>query len=246
MFLKHIDTGARIARADPNAILVFSGGQTNKSAGPLSEGQSYWHLAVALNALIPDASGDTLDDRMITEEYARDSYENLLFSIARFYEYTGNYPTSITIVGHAFKQQRFEELHRAAIDYPASQFHYVGINPASLADNPEFVRVTKAEEQNAVIPFKSDPHGCSNTILVAKRKSRNPFRRSHPYSMSNPQLYRLLTICGGQKALGPQEMPLPWTEKSPTKSSTASEVADEDLPVVSSEPTKENSDTTGK
>ena len=31
-----------------------------------------------------------------------DSYQNVLFSLARFRELTGAYPTHITVVGHAF------------------------------------------------------------------------------------------------------------------------------------------------
>jgi hypothetical protein len=52
-----------------------------------------------------------------TEEHARDSFENLLFSICRFYELTGNYPESITVVGFEFKKERFIKVHRAAARY---------------------------------------------------------------------------------------------------------------------------------
>lgn len=126
-FLKHIRVAARIARKDPNAVLVFSGGQTQQFAGPYSESQSYWALAASVlhEYDVPDLSfnddksdstqdknkvsggrnyGDHLVNRMIVEEYATDSYENLLFSIARFHEYTGNYPELVTVVGLDFKR----------------------------------------------------------------------------------------------------------------------------------------------
>lgn len=59
-----------------------------------------------------------MKERMITEEYARDSHENLIFSICRFSEMTGNYPDQITVVGFEFKRKRFEDIHRYSISYP--------------------------------------------------------------------------------------------------------------------------------
>lgn len=62
-----------------------------------------------------------MTDRMVTEEFARDSHENLLFSICRFSEMTGNYPSKITVVGFEFKRQRFQDIHRYSIGYPVEQ-----------------------------------------------------------------------------------------------------------------------------
>jgi len=47
----------------------------------------------------------------MTEDAALDSYQNVLFSLARFRELTGAYPVHITVVGHAFKCRRFKQLH---------------------------------------------------------------------------------------------------------------------------------------
>lgn len=58
---------------------------------------------------------------MTTEEFARDSYENLLFSICRFHEYTGNYPRNITVVSFEFKRKRFIEFHRYALKFPSER-----------------------------------------------------------------------------------------------------------------------------
>lgn len=46
-FLDHIRIGIETAAADPNALLLFSGGQTRQAAGPRSEGLSYWMVAEA-------------------------------------------------------------------------------------------------------------------------------------------------------------------------------------------------------
>lgn len=67
--------------------------------------------------------------RATTEDHALDSFQNLLFSIARFREYTGRYPTKITVVGYEFKRSRFTNLHRAAIRWPRDRFYYIGVDP---------------------------------------------------------------------------------------------------------------------
>lgn len=46
-FLDHIRLGIETASKDPSALLLFSGGQTRKAAGPRSEGLSYWLVAEA-------------------------------------------------------------------------------------------------------------------------------------------------------------------------------------------------------
>jgi hypothetical protein len=58
-----------------------------------------------------------------------DSYQNLLFSIARFREFTGYFPSKITVVGYEFKQPRFTELHREALRWPKKKFDYTGVDP---------------------------------------------------------------------------------------------------------------------
>jgi len=37
-------------------------------------------------------------DRVTTEDYAMDSFQNVLFSIARFKEFTNHYPTSSKVL----------------------------------------------------------------------------------------------------------------------------------------------------
>ena len=120
-FLNHIKAGVQLSIHDTSSLLVFSGGQTRESAGPISEAQSYWELAST------NISPHNFD-RMTTEEFGRDSYENVLFSVCRFYEVAGNYPAKITVIGHEFKRERFIEVHREAIKFPRERyifFHYI-------------------------------------------------------------------------------------------------------------------------
>jgi hypothetical protein len=71
------------------------------------------------------------------EDAALDSFQNVLFSIARFRELTGRYPARITVVGHDFKRRRFEDLHRLAIRWPKPRFTYEGVPLGSEADERE-------------------------------------------------------------------------------------------------------------
>ena len=88
-------------------------------------------IAIALG-LFPETSSAELSTfrRSTTEDYALDSFQNLLFSMARFREVTGHFPTRITVVGYAFKQKRFDELHRLALRWPRElrAWRYVGID----------------------------------------------------------------------------------------------------------------------
>ncbi|CAJ0626845.1 20500_t:CDS:2 [Entrophospora sp. SA101] len=133
-FMKHIERGLELLGKNNESLLIFSGGQTRFTAGPKTESQSYW-------------------------EYAKDSYENLIFSICRFYEFTGNYPNKITIIGFKFKSTRFINLHRLAIKFPLERFNYIGIDP-----------------ENNLLDSEADLYGCHDK-LQKKKLLRNPFRR---------------------------------------------------------------------
>ena len=80
----------------------------------------------------PSTTAPTL--RATTENYALDSYQNLVFSVARFHEYTGRWPSRITVVGYEMKRRRFTELHRAALRWPVEKFDYVGIDAEGDTD----------------------------------------------------------------------------------------------------------------
>jgi len=161
-------------------------------------------LAIS-SGILPSASSSV---RATTEDYALDSFQNLLFSIARFHEYTGHYPEQITIVGYEFKRRRFEELHRAALRWPRTRFHYIGID----AEGDEKIKAQEGERLNGYLPYTLDTYGCHD-LLLSKRRSRNPFTRFHSYYTSAPELAVLFDWCPGPSK-GDQttifDGPLPW------------------------------------
>ena len=137
--------------------------------------------------------------RAYTEEHARDSYENLLFSLCRFHELTGAWPRNVTVVGYEFKRRRFEELHRAAVAFPASRFAYVG--------TPAATPRAEQGEATAAAAFREDPYGCG-PALRAKRHLRDPFARGVPYVARCAAAAPLLRHCGPHPFRGA----LPWQD----------------------------------
>lgn len=194
-FVEAMRAGVREAAHNDAALLLFSGGQTRTDAGPLSEGQSYWMVSNAFGWF----GEDVVRARSATEEFARDSYENLLFSVCRFHELTGAFPRNITVVSYDFKRRRFEDVHRKAIAFPKARFTFVGTPPAG--------DVTKAQEGEAktVDAFGHDPYGCHGD-LRKKRHSRDPFSNGVPYHARCAALKGLLAHCGPRQYLGR----LPW------------------------------------
>ncbi len=147
-YLEHIVRGVELASRDPQSLLIFSGGQTRLQAGPRSEALGYWLLADQWLHW----KGTEVFLRATTEEFARDSFENLLFAICRFMECTSEYPRTIKVVGWKFKEQRFQ-LHRQTLQLSASRFEYSGVN------DPADLEAALQGEKMALSLFSADPFG---------------------------------------------------------------------------------------
>lgn len=200
-FLKHIEKGVEIAANDTSALLMFSGGQTRMGVGPRSEGFTYWMAAEAANWYGYQTSN--VRNRSLAEEYARDSLENLLFSICRFKQVVGQYPNKIKVVSFEFKRVRFVDVHRRAVRFPANSFEFFGIDPEGAR------KLTAGEMSQAMGPFANDPYGCYTSVLSRKKEIRNPYLRYHPYPQGCPELASLFQYCGR----GVYGGPLPWDKK---------------------------------
>eukprot|EP01038_Epipyxis_sp_PR26KG_P005874 gene5874-8101_t len=196
----HIKKGIELMKTDPNALLLFSGGETRRDVGPISEAASYYFLAEDKKWM----SGDLITNRVFLEEYARDSFENLMFSVCRFREITGKYPQKITVIGFDFKSSRFTNLHRKAIAYPSNNFTYIGIKSTHPNFNQD--RAVRGE-QDSLESFRKDLYGCIDPTLYSKRDIRNPFKRTVPYPLACPEMKELLKWCGPE--LIPNKY-IPW------------------------------------
>lgn len=202
--VKHIQLGVELTANDSTALLLFSGGQTRGGTGPRSEGFTYWTIANTANWYHYGHTG--VHNRSFAEEYARDSFENILFSICRFHQITGNYPRVIKIVGFEFKRTRFVTLHRRALRFPLHRFQYFGIDPEDVGG----MHGPVAHERSAAMgPFSADPYGCNTASLNDKRERRNPYLRYHPYPQGCPELSQLFQHC--KRSIF--RWPLPWDQR---------------------------------
>lgn len=176
-YLEHIRRGVELLAAQPLALLIFSGGYTRAEAGTRwSEAATYAAIARHFRWWRRGA-GDAiaaLEARVALEDDSRDSFENLLFSVARFQQITGCYPRHVTMVSWAFKQERFDR-HRAAIRFPAAQFHFEGVN------QPDDLQTALAGERATLELFRQHPYGNAGP-LAAKRAARNPLGRVHNFA----------------------------------------------------------------
>ncbi|ROV90523.1 hypothetical protein VPNG_10052 [Cytospora leucostoma] len=181
-YAAHVKAGVKALSEDDRAMLVFSGAPTVPSIR-LSEGRSYATLAAANNYwnLLGPASSATstsskspsdlpllnipLHPRILVEERALDSYQNILFSIIHFWRSTSHWPSHLTIVSHQFKRRRLTEAHCTALSFPLDHVRFIGINPPGV---PEIV----GREEDAVAEWIADPQGMSEN-LRAKRQGRN-------------------------------------------------------------------------
>ena len=102
LYVAHIRRGVELSSWDPEALLMFSGGYTRREAGlRWSEAGTYAALAAHFGWWTEEndeSSGPKPASRFATEDFSRDSFENLLFSICRFQEITGQYPDRVTVV----------------------------------------------------------------------------------------------------------------------------------------------------
>lgn len=185
-YTAHIKAGVKALSKDGQAVLILSGGPTVSST-PISEGRSYANLAAsndywdllsptpsfASTATTPTSSPSPphplspipLHPRVVVEERALDSYQNILFSIIQFWRSTSHWPGHLTIISHQFKRRRLTEAHCTAVAFPLDRVNFVGINPPGV---PEVVD----REEDAVSQWIADPQGISEN-LRAKRQGRN-------------------------------------------------------------------------
>jgi hypothetical protein len=169
-FVEHIRAGVETASADPESLLLFSGGATEKDAGPVPEALGYWKIAEHFGWW-----GSGVKSRAFTEDYALDSFLNLLYGLYRFEQIAGAWPGRITVCGWGFKRRRIAELHRKALRW-VRDFAYSAVN------DPPNLEEVRTREAGTCREFESDPFGVKPPI-ADKRVGRDHFRRVPPYSL---------------------------------------------------------------
>ena len=106
-------------------------------------------------------------------------------------------------------------MHRDALRW-AGEFEYIGIDKCARARSDRADPGSENEDGSSLAgertfglePYQRDPMGCHD-LLLSKRRSRNPYRRVHPYYTSAPELAPFLELCPDDYVL-PYPGRLPW------------------------------------
>ncbi len=173
-YTEHLMAGLKEAAQGQQYMFMPSGGMTMWAAGPVSEGESYWFLADQFNW----GTDSSIRNRTFPETFARDSFENLLFSIARYVKLVGEMPKDIIICGWAFKKERYA-IYADALRLRNGQMHYLEVNmPIGKEDDLKTPRgLALAGERNALSELAISPVG-NTPAMNAKREARDPFHMS--------------------------------------------------------------------
>jgi len=122
-------------------------------------------------------------ERILLEEQALDSFSNLLFSMLKFWKAMGGWPRKLTIISHAFKQDRFLKLHVPPLGLSGNEVAFLGIDPDYMREGSHNYDVARAEEvrrgerNRGFGQWEKDPLG-SGLDLSGKRAQRNPWGAS--------------------------------------------------------------------
>ena len=153
------------------------------------------NVALENNLFGLETSPPTLRDRLFLDQYATDSYQNILLSFIQFPIFaaelahllsdeassvgTSNsrdmlstdpaFPIRLTIISHAFKRARFLNLHLPALQFLPDRTTYIGIDPPF-----DPIRMAEIEEGDRLRGFgawEKDLYGAGE-VLRSKREKR--------------------------------------------------------------------------
>jgi len=116
---------------------------------------------------------------ILLEEYAQDSFENLLFSMCRFFQFFGEFPASIGSCTWKFNIRRFE-IFAQKLALPNFQ-----VVPVGITDKED--RIAEKWAKLA----KEDPFYRRQPDSAEKYLKRNPWEKLHPYAQINQNFQKL-------------------------------------------------------
>jgi len=152
-------------------VLIISGGYT-KSEAEKSEARGMLDWA--------EDSGLITKGRIILlEEYARDSLENLLFSMCRFYQFFEEFPKEVGSLTWRFNEERHEIFARK-LRLPNFRVIPVGEREKEEEIAKKWVKLAM-----------DDPFYQKQPDSKEKYLRRDPWKRTHPYAQINEDFRKL-------------------------------------------------------
>ncbi len=126
---------------DRDHMLVLSGGHTRPELKINKTEAEGMYLYAKENAI----ARNDIEKRIIFELYARDSFENLFFSLLAFKKETGDWPQKVVVVSFDFKRTRFNAISKG-LRLPAFRFFGFGDNYLP----PEHKEKAQISERNII------------------------------------------------------------------------------------------------
>jgi hypothetical protein len=187
VYENHIRNSFALLREKRFDLLIISGGYT-KDQEEKSEARGYLDWADDLGL---ERSGV----KILLEEFARSSVENLLFSVCRFYQYYGCFPEEIGAYTLTWKDRWFKDVIAKALRLPNFQVirseteekALKGIGGAVLPNSQEVA------EKN-----KPDP---LERLSFEKVRQRDPWKKGNPYEIipDFQEMFEVLNQAGREK-----------------------------------------------
>ncbi len=182
-YARHVQAGFRVFREEGYEYLALSGGNNRphfeQVTRGLSEAEGMKHYAMEEGLCAPD------DPQIITEKWARDSMENLLFSLLAFACQTGRWPERVGVVSWNSKGLRFHLI--AAGMQLGGRIFFHGIGDYTTQTDLERACAAEARFNSAIVDVTLVPpaHRLVDPLLrneaefAKKRWARMPGNYSH-------------------------------------------------------------------
>lgn len=190
VYEKQLRESIRIVQGKSYDLLIISGGYTKKAIEKSeAQGMVDWALDLRL---------DIEEIPFILEEYSRDSFENVLFSMCRYYKEYEQFPNRIGICSWKSKKRRFEIIAEA-LKLP---YHFLGIGEKEALARAEAQQVERIRTD----PFHRSPY------LASKRQRRDPWRKGNPYTRIQvfEDMFRTLNSMEEKELTDPSLVKIPW------------------------------------
>ncbi len=162
--------------------LVISGGYTKLE---IKKSEANGMLDWANDLDLPRKKGIIL-----LEEYAKDSFENLLLSLCRFFQFFNEFPETVHSCTWKFNTERFRILARQ-ISLPHFQVIPVG---------------RRVGEEDIALKWaklaREDPFYSKQTNSEEKYLKRDPWKKNHPYGQINENFQQLFNKLNELKSAG--------------------------------------------
>lgn len=120
----HLRTAADLCQLHDDVIVLTGGHTRPELAGRVTNSE-----AQGMRDWLLQAGSYTLTERILCEDFARDSFENLFFSMLRYYKEFSYWPAKITVVSFPFKRIRFEAM---ALALQFNNLHFYNYAPGVI------------------------------------------------------------------------------------------------------------------